>query len=195
MSDINNLFRLVLIDLKGKRRLSIKLTDPEGDEVEVRDVTESVTEYIMDKMKSTEPNQIQTEIMPLMSQALVASLVKSQGVELASYVLADEYVRHNFLNMMMVGFALLKFIQKKKLTISTFSEPITDDEIGTYLRTDRASGAITKGAALGYSPLSLLSEMLKEGLIREEDLASMGVSPETAKKLLDEVGVKKEQVN
>jgi len=126
MADINEIFRLVLLDPIAKQRLSVKLKDKDGDEVSIPEITSSVTEYITDKLKDEKPNQIKSEIMPIISQAMVAGMAKLLGNDEAVFVLSDGYARDIFLNLMMVAFALLKFIQKKELSIVTVAEPVSD---------------------------------------------------------------------
>ncbi len=191
--DIHDLFAVVLIDTKSKEQISITLRDADGDEVSIREVIDNVTEYIMDKCKDEKVNTITGEIMPLMSQAMVAGLSRLFGPEMAAITLSDEYMRYGFINMMTVGFATLKFIQKKNLKIITSRKPLTDDEISSYSRRSQASDAMTRAAILGITPRELMTEMLKAGSLQAEDLEAMGVSKETADQLLAQVQSTKPQ--
>jgi len=198
MADINEIFRLVLLDPIAKQRLSVKLKDKEGDEVSITEITSSVTEYILDKLKDEKPNQIKSEIMPIISQAMVAGMAKLIGNDNAVYVLSDSYMRGLFLDLMMVAFALLKFIQKKDLSIVTMAEPVTEEEISSYRRTTHCASAISRASLLGVSPRDLIKEMLSRGLIREEDLTTMGMKADAVAQLLTEVSSmseKKESMN
>ncbi len=191
--DIHDLFAVVLIDTKSKEQISITLRDADGDEVSIREVIDNVTEYIMDKCKDEKVNAITGEVMPLMSQAMVAGLSRLFGPEMAAITLSDEYMRYGFINMMTVGFATLKFIQKKNLKIITSRKPLTDDEISSYSRRSQASDAMTRAAILGITPRELMTEMLKAGSLQAEDLEAMGVSKETADQLLAQVQSTKPQ--
>lgn len=185
--DIHDLFAVVLIDTKSKEQISITLKDNDGDEVSIKEVINNVTEYIMDKCKDEEVNAITGQVMPLMSQAMVAGLARLFGPEMAAITLSDEYIRYGFINMMTVGFATLKFIQKKGLKIITSRKPLTDDEIDSYSRRSQASDNMTRAALLGISPRELMIEMLKNGSLKAEDLEAMGVSKEVADQLVSQV--------
>jgi hypothetical protein len=185
--DIHELFSMVLIDTRSKEQLSIVLRDADGDEVPIKEVIDNVTEYIMDKQKDEKVNSITGEIMPLMSQAMVAGLARLFGAEMAAITLSDEYMRYGFVNMMTVGFATLKFIQKKGLKIVTSRKPLTDDEISAYQRRSQASDLMTRAAVLGVNPKELMTEMLRSGSLQAEDLEAMGISKETAEQLLAQV--------
>lgn len=181
----DELLRVVLIDIKKKVRMEVQLRDKDGSDVSVKETIEAVTEYISDKLKDGESNQVQNEVLPLMSQAMICGMVKLFGGDYASLILSNETTRYGILHMMTVGFAALKFIQKKGLKIVRVETPITDEDIQMYQRVNKATDALNQAALLGINPKDLLTEMLKANLLQKEDLIHMGFSEESAQQVID----------
>ena len=190
---VDELIDLVLIDTKHNKKLSIGLTDKDGGSIRVQEVVAAVSSYVSDKMKSEDENAFVSEIFPLMSQATVIGLSETFGAEGAATILASEEIRYALINMMLVGFTLLKFIQKHEIKIYSTKTDISEEEVQRYKRLSKASDALTRASLLGIAPKELLKAMLSRGMLETDDLQQMGVSPEAAEELLK--GVIKEPVN
>jgi hypothetical protein len=182
----DQLLTLTTIDRKRKVKTIIQLRDSEGDEIPVKETVEKLTEYITDKLKDSEENACKSQILPLMGQAITAGLTKYAGVEWAAYLLTDEVTRGSMATMMCMSFYLLKWIQQKGIKIHTIEEDITDEEIEMYDRCSKASSITTKYAMAGGDPKKALREMLKRGLIKEQDLAHMGAESMVDEESTDE---------
>jgi hypothetical protein len=170
----DELFRIVMIDRKRKVRLTIQLRDADGDEVPVRETIEKLTEYVGDKLQGDEDNVCRQQIYPLMGQAVVAGMTKLMGMNAAAYMLSQEHTRYGLINMMVISFYLLKWIQQKNIKIHTLEEPVTDEEIEMYDRVSHANDMTVQFGSMGGNPKKLVRELLRRGHLKPSDLAVMG---------------------
>lgn len=171
--DTDSIFRLCMVDRKRKVRIEVKLLDPDGDEVPIKEALREITQYTMDKLKGDEPNDVAGKILPMMAESTATALPRLVGPGLASALIAQESVRYPLIHMMTVGFLLLKFIQKNSLKITTIEETLTDEEIEGYERLNRASNAAVLSSMLGGDPKSTLREMFRKGMVTKGDLEEL----------------------
>jgi hypothetical protein len=68
---------------------------------------------------------------------------------------------------------LLKFVQQKNLTIETFEEEISEDEIEQIERKAKAGSTATMGALLGLDPKEILDNLVEQGEISQADLEAI----------------------
>ena len=172
---IDTLFKVVMIDIQRKKKISIQLRDSDGDEVPISETVEKLTEYVDDKVKDTESNPCKQQIMPLMAQTMVRGMSKLMGPSLTNVMLSNSDVRYSLMHMMTVGFYLLKFIQNKKIKIHTVEEDINQEDIDTYMRVDKASNMITMAANMGHDPREVVKEMLRKGLLKRQDIEGLNL--------------------
>lgn len=172
---VDTIARVIMIDMDRKVKMTVQLRDEEGDEIPLKDTIEKLVEYISDKLKEEEINSTRQQIYPLMAQAMVGGLSKLLGSFYTSVILSNSTVRYSLIHMMTVGFYLLKFIQNKGIKIHTIEEPITADDIEAYQRLSKASDTITNTTLMGYDPKQVVQEMLKNGLLKHEDLEKLGI--------------------
>ena len=172
---IDELFRVITIDRQRNMRMEIELCDENGDTIPIKETAEKITEYVNDKLKDQEKNSCSQQIFPLMANAMVVSLCKLLGHPTTALMLTQDHIRYSFIEMMMIGFYLLKFIQQNNIKIHTTEEPISQEDIDMYERINRASSVATMAASVGTDPRDALRELLKAGKIKQEDLVSLGV--------------------
>lgn len=175
-TSIDELFRLVMLDVKRKVKLNIELVDEENDIIELRETIEKLTEYVGDKLQDEGENSCKQQIFPLMANAMVGGMTKLFGAETASYYLANEAFRYSLTHMMTVSFYLLKWIQKKNIKINTFEESISDTDIDMYKRLSKTGDTLYKGTAMGLDPNDILQKLYEDGKITIEDVEKMGGS-------------------
>jgi len=168
-----DVFKMVMINKIRKKRVHVELQDADGDTVQLKDVVQELINYVKTKMKDEDENQFTAQIMPLMSQAVVSGLGRMVGINQTAFYLADDTARFSFINMMCVAFLMLKFVQQKGLTIHTFENDVTDEEIAELERKTKANSIATLGALAGEDPKAILEELRKRGKITDEDLKDM----------------------
>ena len=128
--------------------------------------------------------------MPLMAQSMVGGLNKLMGPIFTGMMLSQEHVRYGLMHMMTVSFYLLKWIQGKNIKIHTIEEAITQDDIDTFDRVNKASSVAFMAQMAGHNGKDMIREMLKSGKIKRSDLKMLG-----AEDLEDTEIDKKHEVN
>jgi len=166
-------FKMVLINKVKGTIVSIKLFDKDQDEIELSETIEQLLQYIEDSLSSDESNQFVDQIMPLMAQTLVSGLGRMLGINQTAFYLSNETTKMSMINMMGIAFLLLKFVQQNEITIETFEEQISEEEIDQIQRKARAENSATIGTFLGISPKEILQDLLDKGEITQEDLDSI----------------------
>jgi hypothetical protein len=167
------MFKMVMINKVKGTAVRVELFDSEGDKVEISDIIEKLLTYIEDKLSNEESNQFVDQIMPLMAQSVVSGLGRMVGLQHTAFYLANETSRRAIINMMAIAFLLLKFVQQNKLTIQTFEEEISEEEIEEIERKAQAGSTATMGAFLGLDPREILENLVEKGEITQEDLDSI----------------------
>jgi hypothetical protein len=168
-----DVFKLVTINRIRKKRTIVHLQDEAGDRVELKDVVKELLVYIKDKMEDEDGNQFTEQIMPLMSQAVVSGLGRMIGLHATAFHLSQQVTRASIIHMMCVALLMLKFVQQKELTIVTFEEDVTDEEIEEIERRNRANSTATLAALAGHDPRAVLEQLREQGHITDDDLKDM----------------------
>lgn len=171
--DPEDLLSMVLVNRKRMVKTSIELQDEDGDEVPLRDIIQELLHYIKDQMEDGEENQFASQIMPLMTEAVISGLGRMIGTQATAFHLAQEQTRHAFIQMMCIGLLLLKFIQKKGLKICTFEQSVTQEEIEEIDRKSKANSVATLASMSGHDPIAVLQELKDRGVITEDDLKDL----------------------
>jgi len=167
-----DIFSMVLLNKKTKKKVSVQLEDKDGDEVELADMLEQLVGYIKDKLNQ-DSNQLLDEIMPLMSQTLVSGMGRMMGMNATAFFIANPDTRMALIYMMMISFTMYKLVQVKGLKINTIEEEVTDEEIDEIERKSRANTVATMSSMFGMDPREALEQMLENGDITQEDLQDM----------------------
>jgi len=178
---VDELFRVVAMDRKRKVKFEVDLRDEDGEQLNINELVESLTEYVTDQMKSDKENVTQQQIFPLMAQAVVAGMTKLMGPYLSTLMLSQEGSRYGLVYMTIMGFYLLKFIQKHDIKIFSTESAVSDEELAMYDRVGAASSMATMASHLGADPKEVIRELLKSGQLQRDDLEKLG-----AESLLDE---------
>jgi hypothetical protein len=166
-------FKMVMINKVKGTTVRVELQDKEGDVVELSEVIEELLGYVERKLEDKEPNQFVDQIMPLMAQSVVSGLGRMLGIRHTALFLTNELSRVALVNMMSIAFLLLKFVQQKELTIQTYEEEISEEEIEEIQRKAKAGSAATMGALLGLDPKEILNNLVKQGEISQSDLEAI----------------------
>jgi len=159
----DDLYRLVTIDKDKKVKITISLKDANGGDISIKETIRSLTEWVDDKLKSTESSSCRHQIYPLMAQSMAEGMIKLLGINTASLMLSSESIRYSIIHMMTVGFYLLKFIQRKNIKVFTNEEPLTDQDILTYERISKASNLATMAHHMGLDPKTMVKTLIKQG--------------------------------
>jgi len=165
-----DVFKLVMINRITKKRVHIKLIDDEDDEVDLTETIAQLINYIKDKYQDPDGSTFTEQILPLMSQSIVSGLARMIGLQSTAFYLSNETTRMAMVNMMAVGLLLLKFVQENNLTINTFEEDVSDEEIEDLDRKSRASSVAAMSSAMGIDPKEVLQQLVDQGKITNQDL-------------------------
>lgn len=168
---------VAFIDIQRKKKINITVEDENGDDVALSDILDNILDFMNDRLQSGTVNATATEVMPLISQVMSASLSKAVGhPAIASFILSQHNLRYGILQQMMLSFYLFKFIEKNNLKVISNEEDITDEEIEHLTRLDKAAAIATMGQFMGMSPQDMIKEMLSNGTLTKEDLAKLGIT-------------------
>jgi hypothetical protein len=149
--------RLAMIDQKRKVKIEAQLVEKdtkegkEPDTIDVTEVASRVSEYVMDKLKSEEPNAIRDQMVPFISQIMSTSIVKICGLELAHFMLVSDLIKQAMIFNMAVAFLTFKFLQNNNYKIVTGEEPVSDAEIADYKRMSKENETAALAAIMGMS--------------------------------------------
>ena len=166
-------FKMVMINKIKGTTIRVELRDEEGNKVELSEVIEQLLNYTQDKLEDEEPNSFVDQIMPLMAQSVVSGLGRMLGIRHTAFFLANETSRVALVNMMSIAFLLLKYVQQKKLTIETFEEEVSQEEIEDIERKAKAGSMATMGALFGADPKEILADLVEQGEISQSDLEAI----------------------
>lgn len=167
------IFKMVMINKIKGTTVHVELCDKDGDKVELSDVIEQLLSYVEDKLEDDKANQFVDQIMPLMAQSVVSGLGRMLGIRHTAFFLANDISRVALVNMMSIAFLLLKFVQQKELTIQTYEEEISEEEIEEIERKAKAGSTATMGALLGLDPKEILDNLVEQGEISQSDLEAI----------------------
>lgn len=168
-----DVFSMVMINKIKKTKVKVELQDKDGDKVDLSEVITELLRYMNDKMKSEESSQFADQIFPLVSQATVSTLGRLVGIQHTAFYLANDTTRTALIYSMAMAFLLLKYVQKHNLTINTFEEAVSDEEIEGIERKAEANKVAMLGAIMGEDPKEVLQKLVDEGRITEQDLSDM----------------------
>jgi hypothetical protein len=166
-------FKMVMINKVKGTTVSVKLFDKEDDEIELSEIIEQLLTFIEKQLSEDGSNQLTDQIIPLMAQALVSGLGRMLGINQTAFYLSNEVTKMSMINMMSISFLLLKFVQQNDITIQTFEEDISEEEMDELQRKAKAQSQATMGAFLGMNPKEILQDLFDRGEITQEDLDSM----------------------
>lgn len=176
-----DVYRVVTVDKKRGVKISVNLKDDDGDEVSIAEVSEKITEWIVDQMKTGEDRTAVNKVIPLVSNVTALSMSRLVGESNMPLFLSSNLMRHVIVTMTCTGFYLLKFMQQNKLKLYHTEEPVSQEEIEQMERIDDAGSALTKAAFFGMDLNSVAATMMSEGLIETEDLEKLGLDVDEVK--------------
>lgn len=168
--------KVIAIDRKRKVRMHAEMRNPQGETIDLDETVESISSYVQDKMKdeNLDANMVQQQIFPMMARASVATLADFVGPHTAGLMVAQELFRRALTHCMMSSFLLMQFIKKNDIKIFTTEESVSDEEIASYDRVNKASSLASLAAELGTNPRDVIREMVKQGQLKAEDLEALG---------------------
>lgn len=175
-----DVFNMVTIQRKRKMKVTAVLKDAEGTVIELPDSIEKLMKFMKDKLEEEEPgksNQFADQIFPLMSQSVASGLGRLIGIQPTAFIVGNDLLLHSTIHMMCLGFLLLKYVQNHNLTIHTFEEEVSDEELEEMDRKHKAHSITQMGAIMGMDPKDILKGLLEQGKITKKDL--MELSPST----------------
>lgn len=168
-----DVFTMTLLNKAKGTKVMVELEDADGDSIELSAVIEGLIDYVKDRLKDEDDSDFTTQIVPLMSQAVVSGLGRMIGIRPTAFYLANEGTRHSIIYMMCVGLLLLKYVQEHNLLIHTIEEEVSEEEIDEIMRKSRASSVATFSTMAGMDPTEVLQEMVEKGQITESDLQDL----------------------
>jgi len=176
--NLEDLLTMVMIDKEKGVKIEVSFQTDEGEVVDIRETITKLTEWTKDKMSPrADDNTTRSQIFPLMSQAAGVGMTKLMGLAGATGLLADEGFRYSIVHMMTVGFYLLKFLQKNNIKLHTTEVPISPENIAALERQSKQADMLTSAARLGLSPDEVASEMIRRGVLTEEEARAYGLTP------------------
>jgi hypothetical protein len=168
-----DVFRMVTVNRNKMAKVSVKLEDEDGDEVDLADTIADLIVFMEDKMKEKEGNQITDQIFPLISQSVASALGRMIGINTTAFYLSIETTKQALMGSMCIAFLLLKYVQKHNLKIFTVEEPIEQWEIDEMERKSNANRVAMMAALAGHDPRAILEQLKEEGRITDEDLLDL----------------------
>jgi len=163
-------FKMVLLNKKNKTRIWIELKDKDGDVIDHAELMEELVNYTKDKLSDENGNQLLDQIMPLMSQSLVSGLGRLIGLQSTALMITNPNTRMSLIYMMMISFVMYKMVQVQGLTIHTYEEEVSDEEIEEIERKSKATSVASMGAMLGMDYKEILQEMVNSGELTRDDI-------------------------
>jgi len=161
---------LGIIDLKRKVRIKASLRDENGNEISPNQIGADIINLIDDKFLSDPTGSIPSKILPLIGQISGFAVPQlSASAEGASIILASEDIRHTTIFLMLLSFLLLEVMRKRKLTIHTSEEKLSDFEINEAIRQDR-EGAVKIFAGIMGLDMNTLVKKLKDRSISVDQI-------------------------
>jgi len=165
-----DIFKMVTINKVRKKRTYIEIEDPDGSKIELKDIIIELLDYLKDKLSDNDSNQMTEQILPLMAQSVASGLSRIVGIKQTAFYLAQPEMRMAIIHMMTLSLYLLKFIQKEDLTINTYEEDVSDEEIAELERKTNISSTVTLATLAGEDPMQILKALRDQGKISEDDL-------------------------
>lgn len=166
--------KVVAIDRNRKVRMDAELRDTDGNIIDVNETVENIANYVIDKMKADDQNMIQQQVFPVMAKAAVTALTEFVGPHTAGLMISQELFRTALTSCMMSAFLLMQFVKKNDIKIYTSEQKLSDEEIASYDRINKASSVASLAAQLGTNPREVIREMVKQGQLQKEDLEALG---------------------
>jgi hypothetical protein len=181
-----DIFSMVLLNQKRKIKVTAELRDKDGNSVPLAEVITDLIQYINDKVGQDEDNNFNSQIYPLMAQAMASTLSRIVGIGPTGFYIAQNQTRTAFIYSMCVAFMLLKYVQQHGLTIHTTEEQVDEEEIESINRKSRANEIITMASFMGLSYKQVIKLLMKKGQLSEAEAEEMlGASLST----LDDVDI------
>ncbi len=178
--ELDKFFELMFINKITKKRISIQLENTAGEVVPIKEVLEQVNEYVTNQLNSKETNSTIQQIFPLVAQQASYSVPRLAGADNAMFVFTSGLLKSTVLHQMIVSFYLLKFIQKNNLKIVTLEEDMTDEDIEKFEMASKLASVASMASLAGQDPKEVIKEMLKQGIIKKEDLKNLGIDYDTS---------------
>lgn len=167
-----DVFNMVMVNKVKGVKVDVELRDKDGDVVDMPDIIEQLLEYIKTKLQDGH-NQFVDQVMPLMGGTMASALGRMLGINATAFYLSQDHTRMAFVHSMALGFLLLKFVQDKGITIHTFEEEMSEEEIEEFERRAKANSTATLAALAGHDSREVLRSMMKDGKITAEDLKDL----------------------
>lgn len=176
----DNLFDFALVNKVTRKKISIKLEDSEGAEVNLKEVITQVMEYVKEQLDSKEANVCAQQVYPLVTQILAGAINDVAGSkQIAALLMTQQLFRYTLIHHMIITFYFLKFIQKNKLNIITLEEEISDDEIENLFKMDSLGSMGLAAMTAGVPIEDIIKALIKSGKVSRSDLINSGMFNES----------------
>lgn len=167
-------FKMITINHKKGTTVKVELENKDGELVELGDIVADLLEYMEEKNKENDgDNQFMNQILPLVAQGSISTIGRTAGLQNTAIYLSNPVLRGSFISAMAVGFLLLKYVQQNGLTIKTYEEKLSPEEIEELIRKTQVSSAATLAALSGLDPNEFLQMLLDKGMITQNDLKDL----------------------
>ena len=167
-------FKMVTINHKKGPTVKVELEDKNGEPISLGDVVEDLLEYMNEKNKENDgDNQFMNQILPLVAQGSISTIGRTAGLQNTAIYLSNPVLRGSFISAMAVGFLLLKYVQQNNLTIKTYEEKLSEEEIEALIKKTQLSSAATIAALSGLNPNEFLEMLVEKGMIDKEDVKNL----------------------
>lgn len=167
-----DVFKMVTLNRTRGIRVKTELRDKDNEAVDLTNIVEELLLYMKDKLSDPASSELASQIMPLMSQAMVSGLGRLIGIRHTGAIITSDILNFSMVQMMCMALLMLKFIQKKELKIFTYEEDISPEEIEDLDRRAEVTKATVVGSLMGLEPREMLRELLKQGKISKEDVTA-----------------------
>ena len=172
----DNLFQIVMVDKIRKTKIITTLKDKDGNEVQLKEMVEGLTDWVYKNIVSKEENNCQKQIFPLMGNAATVAMTKLYGQSISTYFLTSNYIRYALFYAMTIGFYLSTWFQKKGIKVHTQEESLTEQDIESYERINQLSESSIYLSMLNMDPKEIVKKLYEQGHIKDEDLEKLDLS-------------------
>jgi hypothetical protein len=160
------------IDIIRKKKITVRIIDSDGDEVDFKEMIDNLNRYITDNMEAEEANLLRDQYAPLTTQLFMSGILYAAGdPRSAAFIASQPDMRVVFTHLMLLSTYFIKLIQKNELQVVTEEIDISDEEIDKINRVNYANQLTAMGSMMGANPREMIKAMIKEGYLQKSDLS------------------------
>lgn len=169
-----------LIDKTDPARLTPRLIDSKGNDLDIPGTTEDILEIIV-RQEKKKSSFVRHHLTPVCTQILQAIIQKNLGMAGVLAITRSEVLM--FLqDIIRIGYFLRK-LEEKGLTIQTDREPITQEEVEEMEKATETNAKITTLVALGLGVIDTIALLQATNQLSPEEIEELELSEKEKKEV------------